>query len=163
MQAVSAHLEDADFLGGAKAVLDGAQDPIGVVSIALKREHDIHHVLQHFGTGDGAFLGDVANEHDRQLQRLGGQDELGRGLPDLGDGPGRAFDTWRVQRLDGIDEEQVWLVRLDGLDDAFRGGLGKHKQFASERAEAICPEPHLLGAFLSGDVQHLAGRLHGSL
>ena len=46
------HLEHADLVGGAEAVLGGAQDAEGVAAVALEIEHGIDHVLDHLGAGD---------------------------------------------------------------------------------------------------------------
>ena len=56
------HLEHADLVGGAEAVLGGAQDAEGVAAVALEIEHGVDHVLDHLGAGDLAVLGDVADE-----------------------------------------------------------------------------------------------------
>ena len=43
----SPHLEDADLVGGAEAVLDRAEDAVGVVPLALEVEDGVHQVLEH--------------------------------------------------------------------------------------------------------------------
>ena len=58
------HLEDADLGGRAEPVLHAAQQPVGVEGVALQVEHRVDDVLQHLGPGDGALLGDVADEED---------------------------------------------------------------------------------------------------
>ena len=62
LQAVLLHLEDADLVGRAEAVLHRAQDAEGVAAVALEVEHGVDHVLEHARPGEGAFLGDVADE-----------------------------------------------------------------------------------------------------
>ena len=61
-QALRGHLEHADLVGGAEAVLGRAQDAEGVAAVALEIEHGVDHVLDHLGPGDLAVLGDVADE-----------------------------------------------------------------------------------------------------
>ena len=61
-QAFGCHLEHADLVGGAEAVLDGAQDAEGVAAVAFEVEHGVDHVLDHLRAGDLAVLGDVADE-----------------------------------------------------------------------------------------------------
>ena len=163
VQAITAHLENPDLLRRSEAVLHGAQDAIGVVPVALECEDDVHHVLEDLGPGNRTLLGDVADQYDRQLERLGSEDQLSRGFSDLCHGAGCALHTGRVQGLDRVDEEQVGAVLLDGFHDAFRGGLGQDEQFSSEGAEAVGTQPHLFRTFLAGDVQHLSGGLHGRL
>jgi hypothetical protein len=48
------HLEDADLVGGAEAVLHRAQDAELVAALALEIQRRIDHVLQHAGAGDRA-------------------------------------------------------------------------------------------------------------
>ena len=61
-QAGAGHLEHADLVGRAEAVLDRAQDAELVRAFALEREHGIDHVLDHARAGDLAVLGDVADQ-----------------------------------------------------------------------------------------------------
>ena len=67
-------LEQAELAGRAEAVLDGPQQPEGVVAVALEGEHGVDDVLEHPGPGQVAVLGDVADEDDghRPLLRLAG-------------------------------------------------------------------------------------------
>ena len=39
--------------------------------VTLKVQHAVHHVLQYLGTGNGAFLVDMADDKDRDLLPLG--------------------------------------------------------------------------------------------
>ena len=61
-QAALGHLEHADLVGGAEAVLDRAQDAELVAAVALEVEHRVDHVLEHARPGDLAVLGDVADQ-----------------------------------------------------------------------------------------------------
>src|SRR4029450_13737692 len=56
------HLEDAQLVRRAEAVLDGTQDAMRVVAIALELEHAVDQVLEDARAGDGAVLGDVTDE-----------------------------------------------------------------------------------------------------
>jgi len=56
------HLKHADFIRRAKTIFHRAQDPEMMAALALEIQDRIHHVFQHAGAGDGAFLGDVANQ-----------------------------------------------------------------------------------------------------
>ena len=64
-----AHLEHADLVGRAEAVLDGAQDAELVAALALEIEHRVDHVLEHARAGDQPFLGDMADQHDSTKPR----------------------------------------------------------------------------------------------
>ena len=61
-QAVAAHLEDADLVGGAEAVLERAQRAVGALALALELEHAVDEVLEHPRAGQGALLGHVAHQ-----------------------------------------------------------------------------------------------------
>ena len=63
------HLEHADLVGGAEAVLDRAQDAELVAAVAFEIQHRVHHVLQHARPGERAVLGDVADQHQRESPR----------------------------------------------------------------------------------------------
>ena len=67
-EAGAGHLEDADLVGGAEAVLDGAQDAELVAALALEVEDGVDHVLDDARAGDLAVLGDVADEDDRRCR-----------------------------------------------------------------------------------------------
>ena len=60
-----AHLENPHLGGGAKAVLDRPQQPVGLKTVALQVEDGIDNVLQHPRPGDRAFLGDVPHQENR--------------------------------------------------------------------------------------------------
>ena len=62
-EAALGHLEQPELVGGAEPVLHRAQQPEGVVPVALEREHGVDDVLEHPGAGERAVLGDVADEH----------------------------------------------------------------------------------------------------
>ena len=88
-EAGAGHLEDADLVGRAEAVLDRAQDAELVAALALEVEHGVDHVLDDARAGDLAVLGDVADEDDRGAAALGEGDELvgrrrGPGRPSRG-------------------------------------------------------------------------------
>ena len=107
MQAQRRHLEHADLVGRAVAVLDAAQDAEGVAGVALEIEHRVDHVLDDARAGDLAVLGDVADQHHGGAGFLGeARQRLRRGAH-LGDRAGRAVDPVGPQRLDGIDDDEV--------------------------------------------------------
>ena len=69
------HLEHADLVGRAEAVLHRAQDAELVRAFALEREHRVDHVLDHARAGDLAVLGDVADQDDGGAGALGEADQ----------------------------------------------------------------------------------------
>ena len=70
-QALVRHFEDADLVGRAEAVLHRAQDAVVVAAFALEIEHGVDHVLDDARAGDLAFLGDMADQHDRRTCGFG--------------------------------------------------------------------------------------------
>jgi hypothetical protein len=51
-QAALGHLEDANLVGRAEAVLERAQRAIGALALALEGEHAVDQVLQHARPGE---------------------------------------------------------------------------------------------------------------
>ena len=78
------HFKDPQFVGGAEAVLDGAQQPEGVAPVPLQVEHGVHQMLQHHGAGDGPFLSDVADQEGGDAGEFGLLHQAEGGFPDLG-------------------------------------------------------------------------------
>ena len=69
-QALAGHLEQADLVGRPEAVLDAADDAVGVKAIALEVDDGIDDVLDDLGPGQRAGLGDVADDDDGGAGRL---------------------------------------------------------------------------------------------
>src|SRR6185503_21253611 len=75
-EAAVGHLEHADLVGGAEAVLHRPEDAEMVAALALEIEDGVDHMLEHARAGDGAFLGDVADQHQRDAAPLGDADQV---------------------------------------------------------------------------------------
>ena len=151
------HREHADLVGAAEAVLHRAQDAVLVAALALEAQHRVDHMLEHARAGDGAVLGDVADEHDRGAMLLGEAHQLLRRGADLADRARRAFDQVGVHGLDGIDDQQRrrLAVAHRRQDVADRGRRGEpHRRCA--KAQPNRAQPHLLGRFLARDIDDLA-------
>ena len=89
------HLEDADLVGRAEAVLDRPQDAELMAALAFEIEHGIDHVLEHPRAGDHALLGDMADQQQAEAAALGEPDQLGRRGPHLGHGSRRRIRDCR--------------------------------------------------------------------
>ncbi len=87
-QAAVGHLENADLVRGAKAVLDRAEDAELMAAFALEIQHRVDHVLEHAGARDGAVLGDMADEQEGGAAALGGPDQFLGGRAHLADRAG---------------------------------------------------------------------------
>ena len=59
------HLEDAELVRRAEAVLHRAQDAMRVVAVAFELEDAVDEVLEHARAGDGAVFRHVADEDRR--------------------------------------------------------------------------------------------------
>ncbi len=84
-EAITGHFEHAEIVGGAETMLHRANQSEGVVTLALEGDHGVDEMLEHPRPGEIAFLGDVSDEHDREITpfRLG--HESLRDRSDLGD------------------------------------------------------------------------------
>jgi hypothetical protein len=150
------HLEQADLVGGAKAVLETAKNSQAAIEITFEVENDIDRVLEQFGPGDASVLGHVADEHHRHSRLLGGVNQAGRALPDLGDPTGGTAHLPGLDRLHRVDDQQVGLDigrgGNDRVDIAFRG----EQHAVAHDPEASRPEPDLVERLLGAGDQHLA-------
>ena len=72
------HLEDADLVGRAEAVLQRAERAVGALALALEREHAVHEVLEHARAGERALLRHVADEQGGDPALLGRSHEPAR-------------------------------------------------------------------------------------
>src|SRR5439155_731755 len=84
-QPIGPHLEHADLVGGPEAVFRRADDAVCVVPVALKVQDGIHDVFQHAGSGQLAFLGDVAHDEHAHVAALRHAHQVCRTLPHLTD------------------------------------------------------------------------------
>ena len=148
------HLEQAELVGRAEAVLDGPQQAQGVVALALERQHGVDDVLEHAGPGERAVLGDVADEHDRRRRAAWPR----RRAAGRTRGPGRPSPATTASRWSAI----VWMLSTTTSDGAVRSMASTTPASvvspASHRsgrtaAEPLGPQAHLLGALLGADVQ----------
>src|SRR5205085_6916835 len=69
-EAGAGHLEDAELVRRAEAVLDGAEDAVRAVAVALELQHAVDEMLEHARSGDGAVLRHVADEDRRHAGLL---------------------------------------------------------------------------------------------
>ena len=152
-QAAIRHLEDADLVGRTEAVLHGPQDAELMAALAFEIKHRVDHVLEHTGAGDGAVLGDVADQQDGDAAALGEVDQRLRGAADLRDGAGRAVDRVEPHGLDRIDHRHA--RRIGGLqrgDDVAHRGRSRELDGGVGEAQALGPQAHLVECLLAGDI-----------
>ena len=153
LQAERRHLEDADLVGRAVAVLDAAEDAEGVARIALEIEHRVDHVLDDARARDLPVLGDVADEDDRGARFLREPGERLRRGANLGHRTGRAFDPVGPERLDGIDDDEMrGRAVLQRCEDDLGIGLAGEQHIAVADAEPLGAKPDLRHRLFARDV-----------
>ena len=117
------HLEDAQLVGRAEAVLGGAQDPVRVVALALELEHAVDEVLEHARTGDRAVLGHVPDEQHGDAVLLADPEQARGRLAHLSDRAGRGADVARPEGLHRVDHADVGPLALERRADRLERGL----------------------------------------
>jgi hypothetical protein len=152
-QAGAGHLEQPEFVGGTEAVLRRAQQPQRMVTIALELQHRVDDVFEHAWSGETAVLGDVTDEHDRDVALLGFVDEPLGATAHLTDAAGQRPESRVGHRLDRVDHDQLRADALDRIEDMRQRGLGVEPQVVAGGAEALGAPLDLLGALFCGDVQ----------
>ena len=80
--AAAPHLEHADLLRRAEAVLVRAQDAVRA-AVTLELQHDVDEVLERLGAGEATVLGDVTDDDRGRARGLGVLGEARRALADL--------------------------------------------------------------------------------
>ena len=154
-EAGAGHLEDADLVGRAEAVLDRAQDAKLVAALALEIEHGVDHVLDDAGAGDLALLGDMADKDDGGAAPLGEGDQLMRAGADLRDGTGRGLDLVGPERLDRIDDGDIRALGVERGQDVAQRRLGAQPHRRIAKAKALRAHADLGAGFLARDVDGL--------
>ncbi len=147
------HLEQAELVGGAEAVLDRAQQTQRVVPVALEAQHDVDHVLERARSGQGAVFGDMADEHDRDATRLGLVHQPRRTAANLDDAAGRGAQLGIGHALDAVDDHERGLHLIDGRHDVGHHRLAQQPQLGVQRAEAFGAQAYLGRALLGAHVE----------
>ena len=118
-EAVASHFQHADFVGSAEAVLDGADNAVLVIPVALEVDDRIYHVLQDARACNLAVLGHVSDEHGDAARVLCKNHQVQGAFPELGHGARRAGKVLLVDRLDGVDDQNLGLDLLGLVQDFF--------------------------------------------
>ena len=146
------HLEDADLVRRAEAVLDRAQDAELVAALALEVEDRVDHVLDHAGAGDLAVLGDVSHQIDADPAPLGEGGELVRRRAHLRDRAGRAVDGVEPHGLDRIDDRKARAFGLERGEDVAQVRLRRQPHRRVAQSKALGAHADLRGRLLARDV-----------
>ena len=148
------HFKDTDLVGRAEAILRRAQQPVGCVRLALKIEHTVDHVLEHLRPCDDALLVDVADDENGHTAALAVLHQAHRAVLDLRDRAGRGGFVVREQGLDGVDDQNVRLEAVCGVQNLVQIGLAEEKQLVAVDPQTLGAELELTGALLAGDIEH---------
>ena len=124
-------------------------------ALAFEIEHGIDHMLQHAGPGDGALLGHMADQEQRDAALLRQPDEIVTAGPHLRDRAGGGFDRIGKQRLHRIDDGGIRAFGFQRGEDILQGGGDAELQSPSGHAEALGAQSDLMLRFLAGDIGHL--------
>ena len=153
LQSVMTHLEHADLVGRAEAVLHRAQDAELVAAMAFEIEHGVDHVLDHLRARDLTILGDMADENERRAALLGVADERRGAAAKLGDGARRGIDAFRPERLHRIDHDEARGIGTPKRgDDIGEIGLGAERDRRLFQPEPLGAHANLRRGLLAGKI-----------
>ena len=147
------HFKHADFIGGAVTVLDGADDAVGLLTLAFKVEHRVHHVFQNLRTRNTAFLIDMTHHDDRHSLALGFVDERERGFLDLRHASRGGVDRRRIDRLNGVHNDDLGFYAVGFGKDFFDVRFGQDKEIGSAHAQPLGSQLELTARFLARDIE----------
>ncbi len=124
-----------------------------MATLALEIQHRIDHVFKHAGAGNGAFLGDMADQDQREAPALGQADQLlGRG-PHLGHRAGGRFQGIDEHGLDAVDDDQVRAAGgVQGGHDVAHVGRRRQLHGSIGQAQAPGAQAKLFDRFLARDI-----------
>ena len=154
------HLEHADLVGGAEAVLHRTQDAEMMRAVTLEGGHGIDHVLDHARPGDLPVLGDMAHENHRRAAGLGVADQMLGARTHLRDRARRRFHRIGPHGLDRIDHDQCRHRTLrERRDDVLDIGLGGEFHRALGQPHPLGAQPHLPHRLLARNIGDAAPRI----
>ena len=99
-----------------------------VMALAFEIQDRVDDVLQRLRAGEIAVLRDVADEHDRHVAALGGEQQMRRDLAHLADAARGGLKPRGKDRLNRIDDDERRLEPLDLFEDALEAGFGEQVQ-----------------------------------
>ena len=150
----SAHLEEADLVRRAEAVLERAQHPQEAHGVAFEHERRVDEVLEHARAGNRPVLRHVPDEDDRDATILGQTLEARRGLAHLGNRSGSRTELVAPHRLHRVDDAHVGRLGGDRRAHRLESRLGEDAD-TLHRPEALGAQTHLRRRLLAGHEQHL--------
>ena len=115
-----------------------------MMPVALERQHRVDDVLKSARACEGALLGDVTDEQDRDAAVLGQPHEGVRALSNLTDAAGCRRQCGVGNGLDRVDDEDGGIHRVDLTQRGRQARLGGQPQIGGDGAETRGPQAHLL-------------------
>ena len=107
LQAFFGHRKHANLVDRAKTVFDGPHQSVAGMGVALEIQHGVDHVLEHAGTRERAFFGDVTHQHHGGAAGLGQAGQVCCTLAHLRHRPGRTGELVGVDSLDRVDHRHL--------------------------------------------------------
>ena len=147
-------------MGRTKAVFGGAQNAVGQVAITFKLQYSIHHVLEDFGTSNGAVLGDMTDEENGRSRLLGKFHQLSRTLAYLRYRTCRRLDVLTAQGLDGVNDQKIRLKHFYLLKNLLRIRLRQYVAIGVFGRHAVGPHFYLCLTFLPRHVEYFFALQH---
>ncbi len=114
-------------------------------AVAVEREDGVDDVLEHARPGDGALLGDVADEQGGEVALLRELHEPVGAVAHLRDRAGCPRPIGIDHRLDRVDREHIGGDRLRVGDDVVEIGRADDEQLRRDRADPLGAHPDLRG------------------
>ena len=85
------------------------------MSVALKIQHRIHHMLEHSGTCNSSLFGHMADDKNRNTEPFCQPQQNTSRFAHLRHAARRCADRFIVHRLDGVNDDDLRLFLLDYL------------------------------------------------
>ena len=152
-QALFTHGKNAELIDCAKTIFVPPQGAKAAVATGLQHQEAVDHMLQYLGSGEGAVLGDMADQHQDSAGLLGEANQQRGALAHLGDAAGSGLDIRQVAHLNRIDHQYFWFQLFGSGNHGLDIGFAKHLQFVGRQAQALGAQGNLRQGFLAADVE----------
>ena len=161
LQTAVGHREHAEFVDRAEAIFDRAHNAIAAAGVVLEIQHRIDHMFEHARAGDSTFLGHVPDQHHRGVAGLGETHQSGRAFADLRNRAGRRIQSFGVQRLDRVDDDEARPMLGQLVENQVNAGLGQHRQIEPRQPEPARAQADLRKRFLARNVKRIEPAFDG--
>ncbi len=158
-EAGARHLEHADLVRRAEAVLHGTQHAVCAIPVAFELQHAVDEMLEYARARDGAVLRHMADEDRRDAVLLRDAQQPAGRLAHLRNRARSRAELGRVERLHRVDHADLGTFRLERLADDVELGLGEDLD-VRRAAEPLRAELHLSDGLLARDQKHTALAAH---